>query len=59
VQDKVSAFSNGSGLEGGLAGLLANLGQAGNPQAAAAQPMNIAAATAKAFGRSPMCRSQA
>ncbi len=51
VQDKVSAFSNGTGLEGGLAGLLANLGQAANPQATATQPMNIAAATAKAFGR--------
>ncbi|MFG1792852.1 hypothetical protein [Nocardia altamirensis] len=56
AQDKVTAMSNGAGfgagLEGGLAGLLAGLGQGMNSQAAAAQPMNIAAATAKAFGRS-------
>ncbi|WP_405166857.1 hypothetical protein OG203_18170 [Nocardia sp. NBC_01499] len=52
IQDKVSSLSNGSGLEGGLSGLLAGLGMGANAQSAASHPLNIAAATAKAFGRS-------
>ncbi|WP_433662135.1 hypothetical protein ACQPW1_08275 [Nocardia sp. CA-128927] len=52
IQDKVSALSNGSGLEGGLSGLLAGLGMGANAQTVASHPLNIAAATAKAFGRS-------
>lgn len=52
MQDKVSALSNGSGLEGGLGSLLAGLGMGANAQAVAAHPLNIATATAKAFGRS-------
>ncbi|QBS43349.1 hypothetical protein [Nocardia sp. CS682] len=52
IQDKVSALSNGSGLEGGLSGLLAGLGMGANAQSVAAHPLNIATATAKAFGRS-------
>ncbi|MGW4847594.1 hypothetical protein [Nocardia brasiliensis] len=53
VQDKVSSLSNGTGLglEGGLSGLLAGLGQ-GTNAAAPGMPINIATATAKAFGRS-------
>ncbi|MFI6047475.1 hypothetical protein ACIA8C_38075 [Nocardia sp. NPDC051321] len=52
MQDKVSALSNGAGLEGGLSGLLAGLGMGANAQTVASHPLNIAAATAKAFGRS-------
>lgn len=52
MQDKVSALSNGAGLEGGLSSLLAGLGMGANAQTVASHPLNIAAATAKAFGRS-------